>query len=54
MRSFGGSMRPSNIQRSIRGVQKDWRAAKAGVKWAGTPAVWAARKLAGGNSIKKG
>jgi len=54
MKSFGGSMRPSNIQRNIRGVKKDLRAATAGVKWAATPAVWAARKLAGGNSIKKG
>jgi type IV secretion system protein VirB6 len=52
--AMGGAMRPSSVQRSLRGVQRDWRALKSGGRWSATPVTWAARKLRGsGNSIEK-
>lgn len=53
MRGFGGAMRPSNMQKAYRGMQRDVRAMKAGGRFVASPVVWAARKLRGGNSVTK-
>jgi type IV secretion system protein VirB6 len=52
--SMGGAMRPSNVQKAYRGMQRDARALKAGGQKLATPVAWAARKMRGtGNSVSK-
>jgi type IV secretion system protein VirB6 len=53
MRSVGDALRPSKMQKAYRGMQRDFHAMKAGGQAVASPALWAARKLRGGNSIKK-
>lgn len=55
-RNFGraGAIRPSNIQKTFRNIQKDYRATADAAKTAATPLVWAQRKLRGGNSVSAG
>lgn len=53
MRSVGGAMRPSNVQKAFRGIKRDIRAVRAGANMAASPVVWATRKLRPGNSIRK-
>lgn len=53
MKGMSGAMRPSNMQKSYRGMKRDARAIASGGRMAAAPVLWAARKLAPGNSLSK-
>jgi len=46
-RSMAGMARPTSLQNAAKTVQREFRAAKAGAKFATAPVAWTARKVAG-------